>query len=313
MAAPPQPDADRVTTPPSPPDAPGSLQSAWISAMPAVFVFLWSTGFIGAKFGLPFAEPFSFLAVRMAVVAVLLILISLAFKAPWPKDSRSVFHVAVAGLLVQGAYLGGVFAAIDAGLSAGMSALITGLQPALTACVVGPLLKERVTPRQWLGVLLGFVGVVLVVANRIEIGAGAWTGIGLATIALFGITAGTLYQKRFCADMDLRSGSAIQFTVTCLAMTGLAFALESREIQWTVELIFAIAWLVVVLSLGAVTLLYILIKRGAAAKVASLFYLVPPVTALMAFFLFDERLGVQELIGMGIVVAGVALITREKA
>ena len=280
--------------------------------MPAVFVFLWSTGFVGAKFGLPFAEPFSFLAVRMAVVAVLLILIALAFKAPWPKDLRSVSHVAVAGLLVQGAYLGGVFAAIDAGLSAGMSALITGLQPALTACVVGPLLKERVTPRQWLGVLLGFVGVVLVVANRIEVGAGAWTGIGLATIALFGITAGTLYQKRFCADMDLRSGSAIQFTVTCLAMTGLAFALESRDIQWTVELIFVIAWLVVVLSLGAVTLLYILIKRGAAAKVASLFYLVPPVTALMAFFLFDERLGVQELIGMGIVVAGVALVTREK-
>ncbi len=281
--------------------------------MPAVFVFLWSTGFIGAKFGLPFAEPFSFLAVRMAIVAVLLILIALAFKAPWPKDLRSVFHVAVAGLLVQGAYLGGVFASIDAGLSAGLSALIVGLQPALTACVVGPLLKERVTPRQWLGVLLGFVGVVLVVANRIEVGAGAWTGIGLAAIALLGITAGTLYQKRFCADMDLRSGSAIQFTVTCLAMTGLAFALESREIQWTGEFVFAVAWLVVVLSLGAVTLLYILIKRGAAAKVASLFYLVPPVTALMAFFLFDERLGAQELIGMGIVVAGVALVTREKA
>ncbi len=281
--------------------------------MPAVFVFLWSTGFIGAKFGLPFAEPFSFLAVRMAVVAVLLILIALAFKAPWPKDLRSVFHVAVAGLLVQGAYLGGVFAAIDAGLSAGLSALIVGLQPALTACVVGPLLNERVTPRQWLGVLLGFVGVVLVVANRIEVGAGAWTGIGLAAIALLGITAGTLYQKRFCADMDLRSGSAIQFSVTCLAMTGLAFALESRDIQWTGEFIFAVAWLVVVLSLGAVTLLYILIKRGAAAKVASLFYLVPPVTALMAFFLFDERLGAQELIGMGIVVAGVALVTREKA
>ncbi len=281
--------------------------------MPAVFVFLWSTGFIGAKFGLPFAEPFTFLAVRMAVVAVLLILIGLAFKAPWPKDLRSVFHIAVAGLLVQGAYLGGVFAAIDAGLSAGLSALIPGLQPALTACVVGPLLKERVTRRQWLGVLLGFVGVVLVVANRIEVGAGAWTGIGLATIALLGITAGTLYQKRFCADMDLRSGSAIQFSVTCLAMTGLAFALETREIQWAGEFIFAIAWLVVVLSLGAVTLLYILIKRGAAAKVASLFYLVPPVTALMAFFLFDERLGVQELIGMGIVVAGVALVTREKA
>ncbi len=281
--------------------------------MPAVFVFLWSTGFIGAKFGLPFAEPFSFLAVRMAVVAVLLILIALAFKAPWPKDLRLVFHVAVAGLLVQGAYLGGVFAAIDAGLSAGLSALIVGLQPALTACVVGPLLNERVTPRQWLGVLLGFVGVVLVVANRMEVGAGAWTGIGLAAIALLGITAGTLYQKRFCADMDLRSGSAIQFSVTCLAMTGLAFALESRDIQWTGEFIFAVAWLVVVLSLGAVTLLYILIKRGAAAKVASLFYLVPPVTALMAFFLFDERLGAQELIGMGIVVAGVALVTREKA
>lgn len=281
--------------------------------MPAVFVFLWSTGFIGAKFGLPFAEPFSFLAVRMAIVAVLLILIALAFKAPWPKDLRSVFHVAVAGLLVQGAYLGGVFAAIDAGLSAGLSALIVGLQPALTACVVGPLLKERVTPRQWLGVLLGFVGVVLVVADRIEIGAGAWTGISFAAIGLLGITSGTLYQKRFCADMDLRSGSAIQFSVTCLAMTGLAFALESRDIQWTGEFIFAVAWLVVVLSLGAVTLLYILIKRGAAAKVASLFYLVPPVTALMAFFLFDERLGAQELIGMGIVVAGVALVTREKA
>lgn len=283
----------------------------FVLAMPGVFVLLWSTGFIGAKMGLPYAEPFTFLFLRFAILTALLVVIALAFRAPWPSTWGAVARVSVVGLLVHGVYLGGVFSAIHVGLSAGVAALIVGLQPLLTAVGAGAFLGEKVKPRQWLGLVLGLVGVVLVLGDKLNIDGGSLDGIAFAVAALFGITAGTLYQKRHGDAMDLRSGSAIQYAVAGVPMLVLAWAFESGEVQWSGELIFALAWLVLVLSLGAISLLYILIRRGAASKVASLFYLTPPVVAVLAWVLFDETLVPMAMVGMGVVVVGVALATRK--
>jgi drug/metabolite transporter (DMT)-like permease len=276
---------------------------------PVLFVLLWSTGFLGAKLGLPYAEPLTFLLVRFLLVVVLIAAVALAMRAPWPREPREIGHAAVAGLLLHGGYLSGVFGAIGAGLSAGLTALVAGLQPLLTAVAAGWLLKETVRPRQWVGLLLGLAGVAMVVSNKIEIGA-SLEGLPLAFFALFCITAGTLYQKRFCTAMDLRSGAVVQYAAAALAMAVAAPALETMVIDWTGEFVFALAWLVLVLSVGAITLLYRLIRAGSASKVASLFYLVPPVTALMAWALFDEPLTALVLAGMAVTAAGVLLATR---
>ena len=292
-------------------DAPARVEtpSAWaIAAMPGVFVFLWSTGFIGAKFGLPYIEPLTFLAIRFALVSTVLVAVSFAFSAPWPGDLRSFGHIVVAGLLVQSAYLGGVFTAIHAGLSAGIVALIVGLQPILTAIFAGPLFGEVIGRRHWMGIILGLVGISVVLLPGLKLGGADIPAMLLAGIGLVGITAGTLYQKRYCADMDLRSGSAIQFLASAVLMAGLAIGLETLVIQWTSELIFALTWLIFVLSIGAISLLFILIRRGAASKVVSLFYLVPPVTALLAFFMFGETLSGVELGGMIVTAFGVYLV-----
>jgi len=283
----------------------------FVLAMPSVFVLLWSTGFIGAKLGLPYAEPFTFLFLRFAILTALLVVIALAFRAPWPSTWGAVARVSVVGLLVHGVYLGGVFSAIHVGLSAGVAALIVGLQPLLTAVGAGAFLGEKVKPRQWLGLVLGLVGVVMVLGDKLNIDGGSLDGIAFAVAALFGITAGTLYQKRHGDAMDLRSGSAIQYAVAGMPMLVLAWIFESGEVQWSGELVFALAWLVLVLSLGAISLLYILIRRGAASKVASLFYLTPPVVAVFAWVLFDETLAPLAMVGMGVVVVGVALATRK--
>ena len=284
------------------------LQAAWIAAMPALFVFLWSTGFIGGKFGMPYAEPFTFLSVRFMIVIALLLALSLLTRAPWPRDPRLVLHIAVSGLLVHATYLGGVFSSLSAGLSTGLSALIVGFQPVLTALIAFAFLGERVVMRQWLGLALGFAGIVLVVWNKLA--GGNFAGITPSVIALFGITLGTLYQKRFCTGMDLRTGSIIQFTASLAAVGLLALAFETRVIHWTPHFLFALFWLVFVLSLGAISLLLVLIRRGAAPKVASLFYLVPPVTAVLGYLIFGERLGALELAGMAGTVVGVYLVIR---
>jgi len=278
--------------------------------MPGAFVLLWSTGFLGAKLGLPYAEPFTFLFLRFAVLTVILVLVALAFRAPWPRTWAEFGRTALVGFLVHGMYLGGVFSAIHAGLPAGVSALIVGLQPLLTAIGAGPLLGEVVTRRQWLGLLLGLVGVTFVLSDKLSLDVGNAIGFGFAIAALFSITIGTLYQKRHGANVDLRSGSAIHFAVAALPMAVLAWGFETREVMWSGEFVFALAWLVVVLSLGAMTLLLVLIRRGAAAKVASLFYLTPPVTAIFAWMMFGETLGPLAIIGMGGAVAGVALVTK---
>jgi drug/metabolite transporter (DMT)-like permease len=280
--------------------------------VPAAFVLLWSTGFIGAKFGLPHAEPMTFLAVRMVIVTGLLGTVALVMRAPWPATPAMVGHIAVAGLLVHGVYLGGVFAAIASGLPAGTSALIVGLQPILTAVLVGPLLGERLGRRQWAGLVLGFVGVVLVVWEKAALRDGMGPGLALSTLALLGITAGTLYQKRFCAGLDLRTGATIQYAACAVAFASLAVLLEDRTIAWTGEFVFALAWLCLALSAGAVLLLFALIRRGSASGVASLFYLVPAVTATVAFLMFGEALGPLALVGMGFTAAGVALVNAPK-
>jgi drug/metabolite transporter (DMT)-like permease len=276
---------------------------------PGLFVLLWSTGFIGAKFGLPYAPPLTFLALRYALVAGLIGAVALLWRAPWPQRPRDYLHIAVAGLLVHAGYLGGVFVAISKGLPAGVTALVTGLQPLLTAAAAALLLGETVARRQWTGLILGLAGVTLVVWNKVSFEAGLG-GFPFAVLAVACITAGTLYQKRHCGGMDLRSGAAIQYVAAFAATLPLALLTEDMDIAWTGEFVFAMSWLVLVLSVGAITLLYRLIRAGSASRVASLFYLVPPTVAVISFFLFGETLGPVALVGMGLTVVGVALATR---
>lgn len=279
---------------------------------PALFVFLWSTGFISAKLGLPYIEPMTFLVLRFLATALGFLAVVLWLGLAWPSP-RIILHQCVAGLLLQGVYLGGVFASLAAGVEAGASALIVGLQPLLVAAVAAPLLGERVAARQWLGLALGLLGVGLVVVEKLGRGLGTPAGVLLSVLALLGITAGTLYQKRFGAGVDLRVGNVFQFGVAAAATLVLALAFEDLAIDWTPSLIIALAWSILVLSFGAVTLLYVLIRKGAAARVSSLFFLVPPTTALMAWAMFDELLPPLAILGMAIAMAGVALVNRPVA
>jgi drug/metabolite transporter (DMT)-like permease len=278
--------------------------------MPWTFVFLWSTGFIGAKLGLPYAPPVTFLLLRFAFVLALMLPIALFARARWPGSPSEMAHIAAAGVLLHGGYLGGVFSAIHSGMSAGLAALIVGLQPVLTAVAVAPILHERVSARQWLGLALGFGGVALVVAQRTTLAGLTPFGGAMILLALVSITAGTVYQKRFCGAFDLRAGSVIQFVAAGAVLAPFALAFEREPVRWTGEFIFATAWLVLVLSIGAISLLTLLIRRGAATSVASLFYLVPPFTAVIAFLLFDERMSALGVAGFALAVIGVALVVR---
>jgi drug/metabolite transporter (DMT)-like permease len=294
--------------------APASF--AWTAAAPAIFVVLWSTGFIAAKAGLPYAEPLTFLSWRFAFVTLLMLAASLVVRAPWPRRWSEVGHIAMVGLLMHGCYLGGVFSSIAHGFPAGLSALVVGLQPILTATVVGALIGERVSWRQWIGLLLGFGGVALVLAERYGFGGSAdtagfgWAAPALSVLALFGITAGTIYQKRFCAQANLYTGAVIQYAATFIPMAALAVAVETMVVEWSGPFIAAMAWLTLVLSVGTISLLYLLIRRGAVSKIASLFFLVPPSTALIAWALFGETLGPLALGGMAVAAIGVGLVQR---
>ncbi len=279
---------------------------------PFLFVFLWSTGFICAKFGLPYAEPLSFLLTRYGLVIGLMLLIAIATRAPWPKDWRQWLHIGISGVLVHAIYLGGVFVAIKHGLPAGITALIVGMQPILTGLSSGFLLGERTNTRQWMGLALGFVGVLLVVSGKFGSALPLGPMLLPALVALVGITLGTIYQKRFCASFDLRTGSVIQFLPSAM-LTALAVALfEDYRIEWTGEFVFALGWLVLVLSIGAISLLNLLIRSGSAVNVASLFYLTPPTTALIAWAVFGETLTWTATLGMLLAVGGVYLVAARK-
>ena len=279
---------------------------------PFLFVFLWSTGFVSARWGLPFAEPLSFLLVRYLCVIVLMFTIALLSRAPWPKDRHQWMHISVSGILIHAVYLGGVFMAIKQGLPAGITALVVGMQPLLTAVGAGALLGERVNLRQWGGLVLGFIGLTLVVSGKFGISAELGPMLIPAIVALVGITAGTLYQKRFCAGFDLRTGSVIQFIASAF-VTAIAIALFTDfQVTWTASFVFALGWLVLVLSIGAISLLNLLIHRGSAVSVASLFYLTPLSTALIAWGLFGETLPAISLAGMGLAVWGVYWVVKRE-
>ena len=287
------------------PSAP-SLQSRFF---PFLFVLLWSTGFIGARLGLPHIEPLTFLFIRYVAVIACMAAIALAMRAPWPTTAKELVHIGISGLLVHGVYLGGVFIAIHQGLPAGVASLVVSVQPLLTAVGAGMLLGAVVLKRQWAGLALGLVGVALVVAGKLGTEFAAQALVP-AIVALFGITAGTLYQKRYCPTLDWRTGSVVQFGPTALLTGALAWLTETGRIDWTGELYFALAWLVLVLSIGAISLLNWLIRYSNAVNVASLFYLVPPCTALFAWLLFGDTFSGVALVGMGVTVAGVYLARK---
>ena len=278
-----------------------------VFAAPAVFLLLWSSGFVFAKLGLQYAEPLTYLAVRMtAVVAILAVIIALT-KPKWPNRAGLV-HSATAGFMVHGLYLGGVFISIENGLSAGLAALIVSLQPVLTSTIANRWLGERVAARQWLGLALGLLGVYLVMFEKT--GSGGVTPLAwfAVIVALIGITVGTLYQKLFGGSIDWRPALLIQYgTADILFFLG-ALAFETRVVHWTPQFLLAVGYLAIVLSLGAVWLYYYLIRRAPATRVVSLFYLTPPITALMAWALFDERLAPLALLGMAVCVVGVFLV-----
>ncbi len=274
-----------------------------------VFVFLWSTGFIGAKYGLPYAEPATFLAVRFALAAALLALWVWLVGAPWPTR-RQAGQAAMIGILLHAVYLGGVYQGIALGIEAGLSALIVALQPVFTALVARKFLGERLTWAQWGGIALGCAGVALVVVRKIEAGAGTWWGVAFCLFSLVAIVIATVLQKRLAGDHPMRSSTAVQLGAACLFLIPLSFLFETGEIAWTVEFSLSLAWLVLALSLGGWSLFLYLLRRGAASHVASLFFLVPPATALMAWPLFGEVLGPVEIAGVATTALGVLMVNR---
>jgi len=288
---------------------------ALIRAMPAVFVLIWSTGFIVAKYGLPYAPPLSFLAIRYALSLLCFIAwISIA-RVAWPNSRIQWLHLAVTGILIHAGYLSGVWSAIKGGMGSGLSALVVGLQPVLTAVWVSQMGESdasqgRVSKRQWLGLVLGLAGLLLVVSRKFGAGneATPYT-LGFAVFALLCITAGTLYQKRFVQSADVRSANAIQLGAALLVTLPFAF-LETETVQWTGGFVGALAWSVLGLTLGGSSLLYMLIQRGAATAVTSLLYLVPPTTALMAWLLFGEAITVVTVLGTALTALGVSLVVR---
>jgi len=271
-----------------------------------LFVLLWSTGFIGAKYGLPYAPPLTFLLYRFTLAAAVMMLIAFATRTAWPRSFTQVAHVAIAGWLVHGACLGGVFVSIAGGMPAGTSAMLLGLQPILTVLIARGWLGEQVVGRQFAGLVLALAGVWFVVRHKIGF-AGDWVSLGPMVVALVGLSVGTLYQKRFCSSVDLRSGTSLQFMACALLYLPLVLWLEGAPVRWTPEFTFALAWLVLVLSVGAVSLLFWLLRRDAASDVARLFYLVPPVTALLGWIAFAEALDASSILGMVMIAAGVAM------
>ncbi|PKO68415.1 MAG: EamA family transporter [Betaproteobacteria bacterium HGW-Betaproteobacteria-16] len=293
--------------------------NAWLRAMPWVFVLIWSTGFIVARYGMPHAPPMKFLAVRYAL-SILCFLPWIWFSGvKWPSSRKQWLHLSVTGVLMHAGYLGGVWAAIKAGMGSGLSALIVGIQPVLTAIWLSGT-GAKVSRRQWAGLLLGFAGLVLVVSRKFGAGGPGdqanWLNLSFAVMALFAITVGTLYQKRYVAACDVRSANAVQLLAALLVTLPLAL-LEFEAMRWTHgdggvnwELTGAMAWSVLGLTLGGSSLLYMLIQRGAAASVTSLMYLVPPCTALIAWTLFDEPITLVTVAGIALTAFGVSLVVR---
>ena len=294
-----------------------SQTTAWVKAMPVVFVLIWSTGFIVARYGMPHAPPFTFLLWRYAFSILCFLPWIWLARVAWPRDRQQLLHLSVTGMLMHAAYLGGVWAAVKAGMGSGLSSLIVGIQPVLTAiwlsAVMGGQGQPAVTRRQWLGLLLGFAGLLMVVWRKLTLGSPmdhvTPVNMAWAVAALLAITTGTLYQKRFVQPCDVRTANTVQLMAAAVVTLPLAL-LEPEGMQWNAQLMGAMAWSVLGLTLGGSSLLYLLIQRGAAATVASLMYLVPPTTALIAWLLFDEQITAITLLGTAITAVGVSLVVR---
>ena len=283
--------------------------------MPAVFVLIWSTGFVVAKYGLPYAPPLTFLSIRYALSIVCFLVWIALTGVKWPRGGQQWLHLAVSGMLIHAGYLGGVWMAIKSGMGSGLASLMVGLQPILTALWVSSVAthdgsREKVSHRQWLGLALGMGGLVLVVSRKFS-STQEVTAFTLAaiTLALLSITAGTLYQKRFVQPADVRGANAVQL-MAAFAVTWPLALFEAESVAWTPQFMGALAWSVLGLTLGGSSLLYMLIQRGAATAVTSLMYLVPPCTALMAWLLFAEPITVATIVGTAITALGVSLVVR---
>lgn len=288
------------------------LTSALARVAPGIFVVLWATGFLIAKLGVPYAQPMTILAMRFVLAAIMMASIAALMGAPWPRSWKRIGHIAMVGILLHAVYLGGCYVAIYAGMPAGMVALIAGFQPILTATLAGPVLGERTRSLQWIGIMVGFIGLMMVLWERIVIDLSHPAALLFAILSLLGITAATIYQKRFCPSFDLRSGSAIQYIAASLVTVPVAFGIGIGNIDWAPTFIFALAWLVIVLSGVSIALLTWMISRGAASKVASLFYLTPPLAAIGSYFWFGETLSALALAGMAVIVFGLYLLTRTR-
>ena len=289
---------------------PHAAADRFAAAAPFVFVLAWSTGFIGTKLGTPYAEPFTFLAWRYLIALGLMALIVIAGRAPWPRSPRQIGHAVIVGILMHGFYLGGIFWAIGHGMSAGIAALIVGLHPLISGVIAGWSLGESVSMRRWCGLALGFAGMAMVVNSELGQNAPTIAGVFACLLAVFGISAGTVWQKRFGSNTNIRASQVIQFAAAGTMMALLSWQFETGTVEWTAEFILTMAWLVVVLSVGAVTLLYWLTRRGEVSRLASYFYLIPPCTAIQAHLVFGETLGWIALAGMAVSAGGVAIATR---
>ena len=292
--------------------APAARQPGLLAAMPWVFVGVWSTGFVVARLAMPHAPPLTFLSWRYALSLLAFGLWIRWAGVVWPRGRAQWGHLAVSGVLMHAGYLGGVWAAVKAGIPAGTVALIVGLQPLLTALWVSGRGQMRVAGLQWAGLALGLIGLLMVVWPKLATGEVTGLNLGLSLLALASITAGTLYQKHHLLPVDVRSGTFVQLLAALAVSLPLAW-IEPGRMDWHPDLLLALVWSVLGLSLGASSLLMLLIQRGAATRVTSLFYLVPPCTALLAWWLFDERLGSATWAGMALCALGVGLVLRSDA
>jgi drug/metabolite transporter (DMT)-like permease len=286
-------------------------RSPTFSSLGVVFVVLWSSAWIAGKVGLPYAGPFTLLLIRFSVAAAVLLVAALASGAPWPDKLADYGHLAVAGALIQGLALGCAYLGLQLGVSAGISGLVNGLAPLLTALGAVPFLGERIGRKQWLGLSAGLIGVALVVVDRVSLGGANWEGYAVTFAALAALACGTLYQKKYCSGMDLRTGGFIQVAVAGAVVFLPALRFEGLEVEWSWTLILASSWLSLANSIGAFTLLYVLLRKGEASRVSALFYLVPPITAVMGFAAFHETLSPAAFAGFAITVGGVYLGTRQ--
>ncbi|QNA98845.1 DMT family transporter [Massilia sp. Se16.2.3] len=283
-----------------------------LPALPTLFVLTWSTGYIVGKIGLPYAGPFTLLFLRFGVAALILLAVALVTRAPWPATRREFGHLAVVGLLLQALQFAGLYSALKLGVSAGVSALVVGTMPVFTALGAALFLGEKTSTRQWIGLAGGLCGVALVVADKVGTGGASLAGIGSCLLALAGITLGTLYQKRYCAAMDLRTGGFVQLFVASMVACGLSLGFEGFAVEWTPRLLFASTWLSTVNSIGSISLLFVLMRKGEASKVASLFYLIPGVTACMGYVLLGETLRPMALAGFLVTGGAVYVCTRNR-